>query len=127
MTAQTAAILFCAVLSALAIFQAALAAGAPLGRFAWGGQHVRLPPALRIGSLVAIAIYAVFTILALERAGLVALLPQPDIARIGIWLVAGYSALGVVVNAITRSKPERYTMTPVALLLAGLSVRIALG
>ena len=43
------------ILAALAVFQLALAAGAPLGRFAWGGSHEVLPPRLRVGSLVSIA------------------------------------------------------------------------
>lgn len=124
---QTAAILFCVLLALLAMFQAALIAGAPLGRFAWGGQQERLSPRLRIGSVVAIAIYALFAVIALERVGLVSLMPDPSIASIGIWVIAGYMALGVVMNAISRSKPERYTMTPVALALLALGVAVALG
>ena len=45
---QLAAIAACVILAALAIFQAALIAGAPLGRFAWGSQHSVLPTKLRI-------------------------------------------------------------------------------
>jgi hypothetical protein len=53
---QLAAIVACAVLAGLTVFQAALIAGAPLGRFAWGGQHDVLPAKLRIGSAVSIAL-----------------------------------------------------------------------
>ena len=53
------AIALSVILLALAIFQLALALGAPLGRFAWGGQHRVLPVRLRIGSAIAIVIYAV--------------------------------------------------------------------
>jgi len=52
-----AAVGLCVLLGALAVFQALLALGAPLGRFAWGGQHLVLPTPLRIGSAVAIAVY----------------------------------------------------------------------
>jgi hypothetical protein len=38
-----------------------------------------------------------------------------------------YFALGIVMNAMSRSKPERYTMTPVAIVLTVLSLIIALG
>ena len=44
---QVAAIAACILMAALAVFQAALIAGAPLGRFAWGGQHDVLPAKLR--------------------------------------------------------------------------------
>ena len=41
-------------LAVVAAFQVALAAGAPWGRAAWGGQHQgRLPARLRIASAVA--------------------------------------------------------------------------
>jgi NO-binding membrane sensor protein with MHYT domain len=126
-TPEIAAILFCATLALLALFQAALAAGAPLGRFAWGGQQRRLSTRLRIGSLVAIGIYAFFGLIALERVALIQSMPHPSIASIGIWVIAGYMALGVVMNAISRSKAERYTMTPLALVLLGLGILVALG
>jgi hypothetical protein len=126
-TSQTAAILFCAVLALLALFQTALAAGAPLGRFAWGGQQERLSSRLRIGSVVAIVIYVLFGVVALERSGLVDVMPFPAVAGIGIWVIVGYMTLGALMNAISRSRLERYTMTPVAVVLLGLGLTVALG
>ena len=61
---QIVAIVFAGLLGFLAAFQVALACGAPLGRFAWGGAHTRLPASLRIASVVSILIYG-----ALEYAG----------------------------------------------------------
>lgn len=126
MGTDIAAIAFCLLLGGLALFQLALAAGAPLGGFAWGGGHERLPVKLRIGSLAAIVIYAAFALIVLERAGLVSLLPYASIARIGIWIVIAYLALGVAMNALSRSKPERYTMTPLALTLCVLALVVAI-
>lgn len=60
------------VLAALSVFQVLLVFGAPPGRFAWGGQHSVLPPRLRIGSAVSIAVYAVLTAIVLARADLLA-------------------------------------------------------
>ena len=119
-------IIFCILLAGLASFQLALAFGAPLGRFAWGGAHERLPRSLRIGSLIAILIYAAFAVIALERAGLTDILPGDGIAAIGIWVIVTYLALGIVMNSISRSKPERFVMTPLALALCLLSLWIAL-
>lgn len=126
MPTDIAAIIFCVLLAALSIFQLALALGAPLGRFAWGGAHERLPTGFRIGSVIAILTYAVFAVLALDRAGLTRLLPDPAIANIGIWVIVAYLGLGIVMNAISRSKPERYTMTPLVLVLFSLALVIAL-
>lgn len=121
-----AAIIACILLAALAVFQAALAAGAPAGHFAWGGQHRVLPRHLRIGSAVAILIYALFAAILLQRAGLVTLLPAP-VVDIGIWVQLAYLALGIPMNAISRSRPERFTMTPIVIVLFLLALTVAMG
>lgn len=127
MLSQPAAFVFSVTIGLLGLFQLALAAGAPWGRLAWGGGHERLPPGYRIGSLVSILVYAVFATILLERAGLLAVLPSPEIASVGAWLIAGYGALGIVVNAISRSLPERLIMTPVAVVLCGSATLVAIG
>ncbi len=126
MGTDIAAIAFCTLLAGLAVFQLALALGAPLGRFAWGGGHERLPRNLRIGSLIAIAIYALLATIMLDRAGLARIFPDPAIASIGAWIAVAYLALGIPMNAISRSKPERFTMTPIVTLLLTLALFIAL-
>lgn len=114
------------LMAALAVFQVALALGAPLGRFAWGGQHRVLPARLRVGSLVSIVIYALIALVALERARVMDLLPGTVIETVAMWVIATYFVLGIVMNGISRSKPERYTMTPVVIVLAAVSIILAL-
>lgn len=126
MTPQTAALIFCTLMALLAVFQLALALGAPLGRFAWGGGHERLPTGFRIGSVISIGLYALFSAIIAERAGLTTLFPMRSISDIGAWVITGYSALGILMNAISRSKPERYTMTPVVIALFATSLVVAL-
>lgn len=46
-----AAIAFCVLMLALAVFQSALIAGAPIGQYAWGGRDRVLPRTKRIGSV----------------------------------------------------------------------------
>jgi hypothetical protein len=119
-----AAVVALALLAALAVFQGLLIAGLPLGRFAWGGQNEVLPANLRIGSAVAIALYAGFAVLILQASDAVS--PLPDgVARVAIWVLAGYFVLGIVMNAISRSRPERLVMTPVTALLAGACLALA--
>jgi hypothetical protein len=113
------------LLGALAVLQASLIAGAPLGRFAWGGRNVVLPANLRIGSAVSIVFYAGFAVLILSAAGAVSVLPD-SVTDVGIWVLSGYFALGVGMNAASRSRPERLVMTPVALALAAVCVVLAL-
>lgn len=119
-----AAIAASVVLLALGAFQALLAAGRPLGRLAWGGAHDVLPPGLRIASASSIALYALMAVVLLEAGGVL------DVAeggwpRTAAWILAGYFALGTVMNAASRSRDERRVMTPVALALCLLSVAVA--
>jgi len=115
------------LLASLALFQAALALGAPWGRFAWGGQHERLPGALRIGSVVAIFIYAGILAVQLQKAAMISLLPAGNWIDPAVWAIAAYYGLGIVLNAISRSRAERIVMTPLVAVLFGLALVIALG
>jgi len=119
------ALLLCVILAGLAIFQALLIAGLPWGRFAWGGQHAVLPPRLRAGSVIAIVLYAVFAVVALERANVTDLIPSEAFVTVAMWVIAGYLLLGVVGNLLSKSASERRTMTPIALVMGVLAVVIA--
>lgn len=120
------ALVLTVILGVLALLQLALASGAPLGRFAWGGRHRVLPARLRIGSAVSILIYAFVVMVAFDRLGAIDVLPS-GFSEVTMWVVFAYFCVGIVMNAISRSKPERYTMTPVCLVLAALSLLIAMG
>ncbi|MEX1080280.1 MAG: hypothetical protein WED09_14390 [Homoserinimonas sp.] len=122
-----AAIAVCVVLAVLAVFQGALIAGAPIGRFAWGGQHRVLPARLRVGSAISIALYAAFALILLDRAELVAVFGSDAFVQVSTWVLFGYFTVGILMNGISRSKAERNTMVPVTAVLAVLSLLIALG
>ena len=116
---MTAAVVVWVLLAALAVFQIALVAGAPLGRFAWGGGSTVLPTMLRVGSAVSVVVYAVIAWVLADAVGDVGF-------DLGIWILTAYFTLGVALNAASRSRPERMVMTPVALLLAVCCLVIAL-
>lgn len=122
-----AAIALCVILGALAVFQFALVCGAPLGHFAWGGADRVLPRSKRIGSAIAIVLYAVFAWVFLMQAGLVPLVLPEIVVDVAAWVIVAYLALGIPLNAISRSKPERYTMTPIVIVLVVLAIIVALG
>ncbi len=122
---RTAALVATTVLAGVGVFQVALALGAPLGAFAWGGAGGagRLPGRLRVASAVAALLYPGLAVVLLGAAGMIALTPS----RALVGGVAGLFALGTVANAASRSRPERLVMTPVAAVLAIASGWIALG
>lgn len=123
---QLSALLAGAILAGLAIFQAALIAGAPLGRMAWGGTHTVLPKKLRVASAVSIVLYALFAYTALAKADLAPPLFNDAVTSVSTWVLTAYFALGIVMNGISRSKPERLVMTPTVLVLAALFLVLSL-
>lgn len=126
MISTVATIVFVAVLAVLAVFQLALAAGAPLGRLAWGGQHRVLPTQRRIASAASVVVYAVFAVVALDRSGQIDVLPDL-VSRIAMWVVFSYLVLSIVPNVLSKSPLERAVMVPVSALLAVLALVVALG
>ena len=115
-----------AVLVLLALLQIALAAGAPLGRFAWGGQHEVLPTGLRVGSGLSLLVYVVMAVLVLDRAGAIDVVGD-RIASVGVWVVVAFAGVSVAGNAASRSAAERAAMAPTSALLCALAVLVALG
>lgn len=106
------------ILTLLIIFQIALASGAPIGHFAWGGKHRVLPRKLRIGSLFSVTIYIGIAACILSKSDIYQVIPQGLVLDILVWTIFAYFLLGIFMNAASRSKPERYVMTPTALVLA---------
>jgi hypothetical protein len=124
---QFAALAACTVLAGLAVFQGALISGASLGRFAWGGQHDVLPAGLRAGSAVSIVLYALFGYAAIASVGWAPSLVSGSFMAVSMWVLTAYFTLGVIMNGISRSRPERLIMTPTALVLAVLYLILAVG
>lgn len=120
----------CAILSAslhifIAAFQVLLAAGMPWGKYAFGGQNVGvLSLRLRIASIFSSLILLAFALVNLQQAGVVVVSANPLTWEIGSWVVTCYAVLGTLMNAISRSRPERFLWTPIAALLAGLNISI---
>jgi hypothetical protein len=125
-TTQTAALFAALILAGLICFQLVLAAGLPLGHYAWGGAHQILPRRLRFASLSATVVYILAAVIILEAANVTDLVPFAEPVRNAVWVLAGLFGVGVLMNAISRSKPERL-MALVALALSALCVVVALG
>lgn len=117
----TAALIATVVLTAISVVQLAAAAGRPVGRFVWGGQHEVLPRGLRIGSAVSVVLYAAMAVALIARGT-----GREGVLAVIAWILVGYFALGIVMNAASRSKSERSVMTPACAVLAGCSLLVAL-
>jgi hypothetical protein len=96
--------------AALAAFQLLLAAGAPLGHAAWGGEHAHLTAAQRIGSGVSVLVFLVA--IAIIRRGY----------HRGALALAALMTLSALANVASSSAWERFLLAPAALVLAVLCV-----
>lgn len=122
---QLLAILASLVLGILALLHTALVFGAPFGRLVWGGRHRVLPAGLRVASALAVLGCIGSSIVMLSHVGLLSLVSGTWLV-VTSWAVCGYFAIGVVRNALSKNKHERYTMSVVNLLLAVCALVVAL-
>ncbi|GJQ34509.1 MAG: hypothetical protein JETCAE01_05190 [Anaerolineaceae bacterium] len=108
------------------LFQFALAAGAPWGKFAMGGAYPgQFPPELRVAAVVQAIILALLALVVLSRAG-ITLQKWSRTSRWLIWVIVAFSAISLVLNAITPSAGERAIWAPVALIMLTCSVLVAI-
>jgi len=126
MLVPIAAVFAALIFLGMAVFQALLAAGLPLGHYAWGGQQRILPPALRWGSLVSAFIFLIGIFIVCGRAGLFYFVQDTGLERIGIWVLVGIFSLSTLGNLSSKSKKEQNLMTPTAIVILALCLFIAL-
>jgi hypothetical protein len=111
---------------ALAFFQAGLAAGLPWGKAAWGGSQAQLSPRLRVASGFSILLCAAMALTVLRRSGYNSWAPIPDSwLPVATWIITGYLAFGIALNAISRSRIERLLMVPTTVALTTLCAIVA--
>jgi len=107
------------------VFQLSLAMGAPLGRWAWGGEYQTLPANLRIGSLFSAGVFLLGAVWALEGPGVVRGFGRPGLARAGAGVLAVLFLSSGVLNFFQAGPEEKAVMLPVAFSLCLLFLLIA--
>jgi hypothetical protein len=124
--ARAAAFFFAAISAGVIAFQLALAAGAPWGAYALGGVFPgQFPLALRIAALAQAALIGGMAAVVMSRAGLI-FRGSSRAPRWLVWMVVAFSGVSLVLNVITPNPNERAIWAPVALLLLGSSVVVAI-
>ena len=76
--------------------------------------------------MLATFVYVLAALVILEAASVIDLVASAEFPRTAVWVLAGFFAIGVAMNAVSRSRTER-PMALVALSLSGLCVVVALG
>jgi hypothetical protein len=125
---QTAAIIMAIVQFLVALFQLALVLGAPMGEYAFGGQHPgKLPLGFRVGSAISFLMLLAIGGHYLAQGGVLSALLPASLNSIANWGLVGFNVVGLMMNSISRSKKERQMWVPVLLLSVVLAIIVALG
>ena len=113
--------------TATALFQLALALGAPMGEYAYGGQIVgKLPIAYRVSSSFSFFLMLAIAGHYLAQLGVVPKLLAPDLNQLANWGLIGFAVSAAVLNNITKSKKEKqlWGSTTIAMLIASIIVAL---
>jgi len=100
----------------LTLFQLLLAAGAPMGKMAWGGAHRVLPGKLRVASLFSAGLVALGALACAQAGGLIeGILPEGLLVWL-LWALTALFALSIVGNTATSSRIERLHGVPLTVI-----------
>jgi hypothetical protein len=103
---------------AIAIMTTLVALGLPLGEFTMGGQYRVLPRKFRIMAVVSVVIQLFALVIVLQAGGFLPLWFSPRTTRYICFFFAAYLSLNTVMNLSSKSKKEKFVMTPLSLIAA---------
>ena len=96
------------------ILSVLLICGLPLGELTMGGQYKVYPGKLRIVLVVQLILQVFFVITILQAGGFMPLWFSYKSTKIVCIVMAVYLSLNVVLNFISKSKKEKYIITPLS-------------
>jgi len=101
----------------IAIMTVLVACGLPLGEFTMGGQHKILPKKLRVAAVISVAIQIFAMIIILQAGGFISLWLSFKATKYICFFFAASLSLNTIMNMISKSRKEKYVMTPLSLIV----------
>ena len=95
-----------------------VACGLPLGEFTMGGQHKILPNKFRIMAALSFGVQIFAIIIVMQAGGFISLWFSFNATKYICIFFAAYLSLNTIMNFFSKSKKEKYFMTPLSLLAA---------
>ena len=92
--------------------------GLPLGELTMGGQYKVFPPKLRIVLVIQLILQVFFVLIILQMGEFIPLWFSYNVTKIIGIVMAIYLSLNTVMNLISKSKKEKYIMTPLSFVTA---------
>ena len=109
-------ILGAVIFGVIATMTVLVACGLPFGEFTMGGQHKILPKNLRVAAVISVAIQFFTMIIILQAGGFIPLWFSFKVTKYICFFFAAYLSLNTIVNMISKSRKERFVMTPLSLI-----------
>jgi hypothetical protein len=129
MDVQTVATVAAVLFGAMALFQLALAVGAPWGAFAYGGRAARddgtLMPAYRLSSAVAAVMLVLFAVVILTRGGVIGSSGDSTLVTVMSWVIVAFMAINTPMNLLGKHWIERYVFGAITVVLVVLCAIVA--
>ena len=109
-----ASIIAAVLLIIMAFLEVLLIIGLPLGEFTMGGQHKVLPPVLRLAAASSIVTQLFAAAIVFQGGGFMKMWFSQKVTMIICFCFAGFFVINTFMNLISKSKKEKYVMTPLA-------------
>ena len=126
---ESVAVLSAALFAGLALFQIALALGAPWGAHVYGGRAVEddgtLPGKWRAASAAAAVVLLLFGWVMLARSGVVESSLDETLLTVLAWMVVAYMAINAAMNFASKDSLERWLFGSVTVVLVVLGSVVA--
>ena len=97
-----------------AIMTVLVACGLPLGEFTMGGQHKILPKKFRVMAVISVGIQIFAMIIILQAGGFIPLWLSFKVTKYICFFFAVYLSLNTIMDMISKSRKEKYVMTPLS-------------
>ena len=111
------AIVGASIFSVVIILSILIICGLPLGELTMGGRYKIFPKKLRFILVGQLVLQIFFVIIILQMGGFMPLWFSNNTTRIICIVMAVYLSLNTVMNLVSKSKKEKYIMTPISMIL----------
>ena len=112
------AIIGACVFSIVIVLSILIICGLPLGELTMGGKYKVFPKKMRIVLVTQLVLQVFFVVVILQMGGFIPLWFSKNVTKIICIVMAVYLSLNTVMNFISKSKKEKYIMTPLSLISA---------
>ncbi len=113
-----AAVIGTCAFSIVIVLSILIICGLPLGELTMGGQHRVFPKKLRIILAAQLVLQMFFVVIILQMGGFLPLWFSSDATKIIGLVMAVYLSFNTAANFMSKSKKEKYVMTPLSFVSA---------